>query len=223
MTVSLESSGRDETAQLLRSMETMRQRLAGIVQAVRHGSDPLASASAEMARGNGDLSQRTEAQATALALNAAVEAARAGEPGRGFAVVASEVHSLAGRCTQAAREIKGLITTSVDQVTSGTGLVEQAGATMTEVVDAITLLAQLMGEITQAGQEQLRGVTDVDGAAVAELEQNTQRNAILVQNLSDSAGSLEQQAEQLVQTVAVFKLAKDGRAVLAASPAMAEA
>jgi methyl-accepting chemotaxis protein len=284
MTVALHPVGKDETAHLLRALETMRRRLGDVVHAVRQSSDLFATASAEIARGNHDLSMRTEKQASALqqtaasmdelgsavrqnsdsaqqgnqlavtastvadrgrdavakvvstmhdisassrkiadittiidsiafqtnilALNAAVEAARAGEAGRGFAVVASEVRSLAGRCAQAAREIKSLIHASVEQVGAGTGLVEQAGATMLEVVSSINNVAALMGEIAGASREQLSGVTQV-GTAVNSMDQATQQNAALVEQLASAANSLESQAADLVQRVAVFKLADE--------------
>jgi methyl-accepting chemotaxis protein len=147
-------------------------------------------------------------QTNILALNAAVEAARAGELGRGFAVVASEVRSLAGRSAEAAREIKGLISASVERVEQGTVLVDQAGATMSEVVSSIRHVTQIMGEISAASTEQSDGVSQL-GVAVHLMDQMTQQNAELVEVMSQAAGSLKSQAEALVNTVAVFKL--DGR------------
>ena len=144
-------------------------------------------------------------QTNILALNAAVEAARAGEQGRGFAVVASEVRSLAGRSAEAAKEIKSLINASVEQVEHGTSLVDQAGATMTEVVGAIQRVTDLMGEISSASSEQAAGVSQV-GEAVTQMDQVTQQNAALVEEMAAAASSLRSQAQELVQTVAVFKL-----------------
>ena len=144
-------------------------------------------------------------QTNILALNAAVEAARAGEQGRGFAVVASEVRSLAGRSADAAKEIKTLINASVTRVEHGTSLVDQAGTTMTEVVSAIKRVTDLMGEISAASNEQALGVAQV-GEAVTQMDQTTQQNAALVEQMAAAASSLKSQAQELVQTVAVFKL-----------------
>jgi methyl-accepting chemotaxis protein-1 (serine sensor receptor) len=144
-------------------------------------------------------------QTNILALNAAVEAARAGEQGRGFAVVASEVRSLAGRSAEAAKEIKMLINASVEKVEHGTQLVDQAGATMTEVVTSIQRVTDIMGEISAASNEQALGVAQV-GEAVTQMDQTTQQNAALVEEMAAAASSLKSQAQELVHTVAVFKL-----------------
>jgi methyl-accepting chemotaxis protein len=144
-------------------------------------------------------------QTNILALNAAVEAARAGELGRGFAVVASEVRSLAGRSASAAKEIKTLIDDTVSRVEQGTTLVEQAGTTMTEVVSSIRRVTDIMGEISAASNEQSIGVSQV-GEAVTQMDQVTQQNAALVEQMVAAAGSLSSQAQELVQTVAVFNL-----------------
>jgi methyl-accepting chemotaxis protein len=144
-------------------------------------------------------------QTNILALNAAVEAARAGEQGRGFAVVASEVRSLAGRSADAAKEIKSLITASVERVEQGSALVDQAGATMGEVVASIQRVTDIMAEISSASSEQSTGVAQV-GEAVSQMDRATQQNAALVEESAAAAESLKAQAEQLVQTVAVFNL-----------------
>ncbi|MDP3652490.1 MAG: methyl-accepting chemotaxis protein [Rhodoferax sp.] len=144
-------------------------------------------------------------QTNILALNAAVEAARAGEQGRGFAVVASEVRSLASRSAEAAKEIKSLINASVERVEHGSTLVDQAGATMTEVVSAIRRATDIMGEISAASNEQSSGVRQV-GEAVTLIDQSTQQNAALVEEMAAAASTLKSQAQELVQVVSVFKL-----------------
>ena len=281
LTENIEVVGRDEAAEVLTALHAMQANLGRVVSGVRSNAEGVATASAQIAQGNNDLSGRTEQQASALqqtaasmeelsstvrqnsdnaqqanqlaqgatnvaveggevvarvvdtmkginessrkisdiisvidgiafqtnilALNAAVEAARAGEQGRGFAVVASEVRSLAQRSADAAKQIKGLIGTSVERVEQGTALVDQAGSTMQEVVSAIRRVTDLMGEISAASMEQSSGVAQV-GQAVTQMDQATQQNAALVEESAAAAASLRSQAEQLVQSVAVFKL-----------------
>ena len=271
-----------DTTSLMASLGAMQGNLAQIVTTVRQGSEGVATASAEIAQGNNDLSARTEQQASALeetaasmeelgstvkqnadsarqanqlaqsassvavhggevvgqvvetmkginessrkisdiisvidgiafqtnilALNAAVEAARAGEQGRGFAVVASEVRSLAGRSAEAAKEIKQLINASVERVEHGTALVDKAGTTMAEVVSSIRRVTDIMGEISAASNEQASGVAQV-GEAVVQMDQATQQNAALVEEMAAAASSLKSQASELVQAVAFFKVA----------------
>ena len=278
---SFHAQGNNETAQLLHALEGMQDSLVRVVSSVREGSEGVATASAQIAQGNHDLSARTEQQASALqqtaasmeelnstvrqnadnarqanqlamsastvasqggeavadvvrtmkdindssrriadiigvidsiafqtnilALNAAVEAARAGEQGRGFAVVAAEVRSLASRSAEAAREIKGLIGTSVDRVELGSAQVDRAGQTMTEVVTAIRRVTDIMGEISAASSEQSQGVEQVS-EAVTQMDQVTQQNAALVEEMAAAASSLSTQARDLVATVATFKL-----------------
>ena len=286
LTMPIITWGKDEIATLLQSMAAMQDNLVRVVTSVRHGSDAVATASAEIAQGNNDLSARTEQQASALeqtaasmgalsttvkqnaesastanqlavnassiaiqggnvvgqvvetmrdindssrkisdiisvidgiafqtnilALNAAVEAARAGEQGRGFAVVASEVRSLAGRSAEAAKEIKHLISASVERVEHGSTLVDQAGTTMTEVVDSIKRVTDIMGEISAASGEQAKDVAQV-GGAITQMDQSTQQNAALVEEMAAAASSLKGQALELVQTVATFKLSDGGK------------
>ena len=274
-----------DSTSLMAHLKTMQQSLSDVVNRVRQNADSVATASAQIALGNNDLSARTEQQASALqetaasmeklsatvkqnagnarqanqlalgastvavdggevvcrvvdtmkgindsskriadiisvidgiafqtnilALNAAVEAARAGEQGRGFAVVAAEVRNLAQRSAEAAKEIKALITTSVERVEQGTALVDQAGTTMGEVVSSIKRVTDIMGEISAASSEQSAGVAQV-GEAVSQMDQATQQNAALVEESAAAAESLKQQALQLVQAVAVFKTASGG-------------
>ncbi|GAB3363878.1 MULTISPECIES: methyl-accepting chemotaxis protein [Giesbergeria] len=156
-------------------------------------------------------------QTNILALNAAVEAARAGEQGRGFAVVASEVRSLAGRSAEAAKEIKALIGNSVDKVEAGGKLVDAAGQTMQNIVREVQRVTDLIAEISASTVEQTSGIGQIS-AAVAQLDQVTQQNAALVEQSAAAADSLNHQAQQLVQAVAVFKLGQQERAT---QPALA--
>ena len=273
--------GLKDNGSLANALNDMLETLKSIVTRVRLGSEQVATASAEIAQGNIDLSARTEHQSSSLehtasgmsalganvrlnaesarqanvlavsastvaatggevvgqvvqtmkgiteasrrigdiigvidgiafqtnilALNAAVEAARAGEQGRGFAVVASEVRSLAGRSAEAAREIKALISASVERVEEGTLLVDKAGATMTEVVSSIQRVTDIMGEISAASTAQADGVAQV-GEAVSDMDKSTQQNAALVEQMAAAASALQTQSEDLVQTVAVFNL-----------------
>jgi len=144
-------------------------------------------------------------QTNILALNAAVEAARAGEQGRGFAVVASEVRSLAGRSAEAAREIKSLISASVEKVEGGSRLVADAGRTMQEIVGSVRRVSDMIGEITAAAAEQSEGIGQVNGS-VAQLDQMTQQNSALVEQSAAAAESLKEQAGRLADVVGTFRL-----------------
>jgi methyl-accepting chemotaxis protein len=272
------------------------QSLSQIVTQIREGTESITTASKEIAQGNGDLSGRTESQASSLeetassmeeltstvkqnaenarqanqlaigaaevavkggqvveqvvatmgsidasskkivdiiavidgiafqtnilALNAAVEAARAGEQGRGFAVVATEVRSLAQRSAGAAKEIKSLIADSVDKVGAGTKLVDQAGATMREVVESIKRVTDIVAEITVASQEQSSGIEQVN-QAVAQMDETTQQNAALVEEAAAAAESLQEQAGALRRSVATFRVESDhGATASASAPSM---
>ena len=270
-----------DTTSILAAMQRMRERLADVVGQVRSSSDAIAIGSTEIASGNADLSQRTEAQAgnlqqttasmeqltgsvrsnadtagvanqlateasaaasrggvavnrvvetmneiatssrkigdiigvidgiafqtNILALNAAVEAARAGEQGRGFAVVATEVRSLAQRSAGAAKEIKSLIGASVEKVDIGARQVDEAGASMNDIVAQVQRVGQLIGEISNATVRQSSGIGQI-GDAIGALDQTTQQNAALVEQSAAAAESLSQQAARLTQIVSVFQL-----------------
>ncbi|MBV8037307.1 methyl-accepting chemotaxis protein [Roseateles sp.] len=271
----------DETGQLLRAIDAMREALRRALHEVRVVVDNISTASTQIASGNLDLSARTEQtasnleetasameeltstvrqsadsaaqanqltgsaadvarrggsvvaevvgtmteihqssqkisdiigtidgiafQTNILALNAAVEAARAGEQGRGFAVVAGEVRTLAQRSAEAAKEIKTLIGASVDRVEAGTRLVGDAGQTMTEIVESVQRVTDIVGEISTAAGEQSQGIGQIN-QAVAELDQMTQQNAALVEESTAAAESLKEQASRLSDVVATFRL-----------------
>jgi methyl-accepting chemotaxis protein len=158
-------------------------------------------------------------QTNILALNAAVEAARAGEQGRGFAVVAAEVRNLAQRSAGAAKEIKTLIGDSVDKVDAGSRQVDQAGATMSEIVTAVKRVTDIMAEIAAASHEQYAGIEDVN-QAIVQMDNVTQQNAALVEQAAAAAESMQEQAKDLYEAVSVFKLesGRQGTRTVAAKP-----
>ncbi|MDR3481599.1 MAG: methyl-accepting chemotaxis protein [Burkholderiaceae bacterium] len=197
-----------------RNANTLTKEASGIAQ---RGGD-VVSQVIETMKGINDSSKRISDiigvidgiafQTNILALNAAVEAARAGEQGRGFAVVATEVRNLAGRSAEAAKEIKRLITVSVERVDHGTQLVDQAGATMTEILASVGRVTQLMNDISAASSEQSAGVAQVS-EAVMQMDQVTQQNAALVEESAAAAEGLKEQAQKLVTAVSAFQLAQD--------------
>jgi methyl-accepting chemotaxis protein len=159
-------------------------------------------------------------QTNILALNAAVEAARAGEQGRGFAVVAAEVRSLAQRSAGAAKEIKSLIDDSVEKVETGGKLVDDAGQTMDEIVNSVKRVADIMGEITAASQEQSSGIEEVN-RAITQMDEMTQQNAALVEQAAAAAESMQDQAQRLAAAVSAFKLGNEGQQIALAQPQVA--
>ncbi|HEY8027143.1 MAG TPA: methyl-accepting chemotaxis protein [Burkholderiaceae bacterium] len=277
----IEASGKDETGQLLYALGDMNSSLTRIVGDVRRSTNTISEAAREIARGNLDLSARTEDQASSLeetasameqltstvkqnadnarqanglaatasevarkggnvvsqvvetmgsindsskkivdiisvidgiafqtnilALNAAVEAARAGEQGRGFAVVAAEVRNLAQRSAAAAKEIKALIGDSVEKVDVGAKLVDQAGATMEEIVTSVKRVTDIIAEISTASDEQTNGIEQIN-VAIMQMDQVTQRNAALVEEAAAAADAMQHEGASLVEVVSIFKL-----------------
>ena len=205
------------TATVTQSADTARQAnqlAAQAAQAAQHGGEVVGQVVVSMehitesSRKIGDIIGVIDGiafQTNILALNAAVEAARAGEQGRGFAVVAGEVRTLAQRSAEAAKEIKGLITTSVQNVEQGSHQVGQAGQSMGEIVESVRRVSDLIGEITASTTEQRDGIGQVN-QAVANLDQMTQQNAALVEQASAAAASMSEQAQRLAQVVSVFNV-----------------
>ncbi|MDD2536459.1 MAG: methyl-accepting chemotaxis protein [Macromonas bipunctata] len=193
--------------QMVLSASDVAQRGGAVVSQVVQRMDAIQTSSQKVA----DIVALIDSiafQTNILALNAAVEAARAGEQGKGFAVVATEVRNLAQRTAAAAGQIKHLIADSVQQVSAGSTLVHQAGATMDDVVQSIQRITEVMGQIASVSAEQTQGIARVSDA-VTDMGGMTQQNAALVEQASAAAQSLQQQAEQLEHVVSTFRL--DGR------------
>ncbi|MBV8503038.1 MAG: MCP four helix bundle domain-containing protein [Paucibacter sp.] len=191
--------------ELARSAASVAQRGGAVVGEVVETMSRISHSSGKIADIIGTI-DGIAFQTNILALNAAVEAARAGEQGRGFAVVAGEVRTLAQRSAAAAKEIKDLITASGENVANGAELVERAGHTMQEIVSAIERVTSIVGEISTASREQSTGIGQIS-QAIANLDQMTQSNAALVEQSAAAAQSLQQQADELAKSVAIFKLA----------------
>ena len=191
---------------LVVSAASVAQRGGEVVAQVVHTMDEINASSRKIADIIGVI-DGIAFQTNILALNAAVEAARAGEQGRGFAVVAGEVRSLAGRSADAAKEIKSLISSSVERVDAGSRLVAEAGKTMEELVGAVQRVKDIMGEITTATAEQSDGIGQVN-VAITQLDQVTQQNAALVEESTAAAESLREQAQTLAGAVGIFKVAR---------------
>ncbi|MFC3148252.1 methyl-accepting chemotaxis protein [Piscinibacterium candidicorallinum] len=205
-TVNQNAEAARTASQLAASASSVAQQGGDVVGKVVHTMSDISTASRKISEIIGVI-DGIAFQTNILALNASVEAARAGEQGRGFAVVASEVRNLAQRSAEAAKEIKTLIGASAEKVETGSQLVEQAGATMNEIVASVQRVTDMIGEITASTTEQASGITQVN-QAVGQLDQMTQQNAALVEQSAAAAESLKDQAQRLAQSVSVFQLAR---------------
>jgi len=204
-TVSQSAAAAETAARLVGTAADQAERGGGVVQAMERTMEEINASSRKIADIIGVI-DGIAFQTNILALNAAVEAARAGEQGRGFAVVASEVRSLAQRSGAAAREIKSLIQTSVEQVASGSDRVGQAGEAMREIVASVQNVRSVIAEIAAAAGEQSQGLRQVNGA-VGQIDGMTQQNAAMVEQSAAAAASLREQAARLAQALSAFRLA----------------
>ncbi|WP_374363191.1 methyl-accepting chemotaxis protein [Pseudoduganella danionis] len=207
-TVKHNAENAQQSNQLAREAATVAERGGQLVGQVVSTMDEIRASSTRIADIIGVI-DGIAFQTNILALNAAVEAARAGEQGRGFAVVASEVRSLAHRSADAAKDIKALISASVEQVDAGSALVGEAGSTMVDIVRSIRQVAANMQEISSAGREQEAGIEQINHA-VGDLDALTQQNAALVEQAAAASQSLNEQAERLSAAVAAFRLEQSG-------------
>ncbi|MBB6093290.1 methyl-accepting chemotaxis protein [Povalibacter uvarum] len=203
ITVKQNADNARQTAQRVTEMRSQAENGGQIVQRAVNAMTEINSSSNKIADIIGVIDE-IAFQTNLLALNAAVEAARAGEQGRGFAVVASEVRNLAQRSATAAKEIKGLITESVDKVRDGSDLVDQSGKALTDIITSVRKVADIVAEITAASEEQAAGIEQVNNA-VTQMDTMTQQNAALVEESTATSKSIEQQAQALVSQIAFFR------------------
>ncbi|MBP6251435.1 MAG: HAMP domain-containing protein [Rubrivivax sp.] len=221
VTVRQSTDSASQASQLAASASSVAKRGGAVVTQVVATMDEISASSKKIADIIGTI-DGIAFQTNILALNAAVEAARAGEQGRGFAVVAGEVRQLAQRSAEAAREIKGLIGSSVDRVKDGSRLVGEAGSTMAEIVSSVQRVTDIIAEVAAAADEQSHGLSLVN-RAVTDLDRMTQQNAALVEESAAAAESLKDQARALAESVSVFRIgqAPAGPGTLPARPAAA--
>jgi methyl-accepting chemotaxis protein len=203
-TVKLNADNASQAHQLARSVSDSADRGSEVVSYVMDKMQEISNSSKRI----GDILGVIDGiafQTNILALNASVEAARAGEQGRGFAVVASEVRNLAQRSATAAKEIRTLIAESQSRVSEGSEMATKAGETMDEIASEVMRVTTLMKEISSASQEQSHGIEQVN-QAVTQMDEVAQQNAALVEQAMAATQSLEEQSQQLVQSMAVFKV-----------------